>query len=201
MVKDWVMHYLGTLGAGGLLLGAIVEALGIPFPGGLMIVLAGFLVNQGRLDFYGVLVAAVLGFNLGATVAYFIGRYVGEPFFVRYGRYLRVTPKRFEKAQTWLSRSAPAFIILGRFVPMVSNLTPYIAGMSGLALIRFLIYNSVFAFSWASLNLGIGVFFGHNWENLLRFIQSRLPLIAGGVLALYLVFLYIRRYRRTPQET
>lgn len=131
LVKDWVMHYLGTLGAGGLLLGAIVEALGIPFPGELMIVLAGFLVNQGRLDFYGVLVAAVLGFNLGATVAYFIGRYVGEPFFVRYGRYLRVTPKRFEKAQTWLSRSVPAFIILGRFVPMVSNLTPYIAGMSG----------------------------------------------------------------------
>ncbi|HHW42287.1 DedA family protein [Desulfofundulus thermobenzoicus] len=200
-MKEWILHYLGTLGAGGVFLGLIIEALGFPFPGGLMILLSGMLVNQGKLNFLRILGAAVLGFNLGAVMAYFIGRYAGDSFILRYGRYLRVTPARFERARSWLCHSAPAFIILGRFVPMVSNLTPYMAGISGLSLIRFLVYNSIFVISWASLNLGIGILFGHHWEEISAMVQSRLPLMAAGGLVFYLVFLYLRRQRKAPQQT
>lgn len=192
-MKDWVLHYLGTLGAGGLFLGLIIEALGVPFPGGLMTLLAGILVNQGRLDFYHILAAAVLGFNVGATAAYLIGRCVGEPFLLRYGKYLMVTPAKFDQARSWMYRSAPAFIIFGRFVPMVSNLTPYLAGISRLPFVQFLIYNSVFALSWVSFNLGIGIFFGHHWESIFSLIQSRLPLLALGVLVVYLLYLIIKQ--------
>ncbi|MDQ0285960.1 membrane protein DedA with SNARE-associated domain [Desulfofundulus luciae] len=192
-MKDWVLHYLGTLGAGGLFLGLIIEALGIPFPGGLMTLLAGILVNQGRLDFYHILTAAVLGFNVGATAAYLIGRYVGEPFLLRYGKYLMVTAAKFNQARNWMYRSAPAFIIFGRFVPMVSNLTPYLAGISRLPFMQFLIYNSLFALSWVSFNLGIGIFFGHHWESIFSLIQSRLPLLALGVLVAYLIYLFLKQ--------
>ncbi|OAT85542.1 hypothetical protein A6M21_05930 [Desulfotomaculum copahuensis] len=191
------MHYLGALGAGGILAGTIIEAMGIPFPGGVMVIIAGFLVDQDRLNFYHVLLAAVGGFDLGALIAYLIGRRVGEPFFQRYGNYLHITPQKFERAQSWLTRSAAAFIIVGRFVPMISNLTPYMAGVSKLSPARFLFYNSIFAVIWASFNLAVGIVFGQNWERISRLTRSWLPLGAAVLLLLYLVYLYLRHQKKT----
>lgn len=195
-MHDTILNYLGTLGIGGLLAGAIIEALGLPFPGGIMVVIAGILVNQNRLNFYQALIAAILGFNLGAVVAYCLGKRIGEPFFLRYGKYLHVTQQKFNKAQEWMQHSAAAFIIFGRFVPMVSNLTPYMAGLSGLSFIRFFFYNSIFALIWATFNLSIGIFFGSNWRFFMEAFQNYIPFIAGSVLMLYLILIYIRQRKR-----
>lgn len=195
-MKEWVMGYLGALGAGGLFLGVIIEALGIPFPGGLMVILAGFLVNQGRLGFFPVFAAAFLGFNFGAAAAFLVGRYLGEPFLIRFGKYLRVTPLRIQQAREWLAQSAAAFIIFGRFVPMISNLTPYIAGLSGLHILKFLGYNLIFTFFWTSFNLSLGFLFGHSWGYILHLTRYWLPLFGGGLLVAMLVFLYLKRTRR-----
>lgn len=196
MMKDWVMSYLGALGAGGLFLGVIIEAMGIPFPGGLMVILAGFLVNQGRLNFFPVFAATVIGFNLGAGIAFLIGRHVGEPFLMHFGRYLRVTPQRLEQAQKLLEQSSAAFIIFGRFVPMISNLTPYLAGLSGLNIFKFIAYNLLFTLFWTSFNLSLGILFGHSWEYLLYLTRSWLPVVAGGLLVLFFIILYFVRGRR-----
>ncbi len=192
---EWILEFLGTLGAGGLFLGLIIEALGIPFPGGLMTLLAGILVNQGRLDFYHIFAAALLGFNTGATAAYFIGRFVGEPFLLRFGRYLRVTPSKLEKARFWMYHSAPAFILFGRFIPMISNLTPYLAGISRLSFPQFFIYNSLFAAAWILFNLSVGIFFGHNWGHILSLVHSRLLLVATAALVVFIIVACVRHLR------
>lgn len=195
-MHEWVLGYLVTLGAGGLLLGVTIEALGVPFPGGLMVVLAGFLINQGKFNFWTIFLVTVLGFNTGAVIAFFIGRQVGEPFLARFGRLLRITPQRLKKAREWLGQSAAAFIIFGRFVPMISNLTPYIAGLSGLSVWKFAFYNLIFTLIWTSLNLSLGILFRQSWGYLLRITNSWMPLVSGGFLLLFLVFIYLRRGRR-----
>lgn len=198
MIKEWIISYLTTLGIGGLLLGVIVEAMGIPFfPGGIMVILTGILINQGKLNFYPALITAIVGFNLGAMLAYFIGRHVGEPFFYRYGKYLYLTPQKINRAKGWFEHSAPAFIVFGRFVPMVSNLTPYIAGLSKLNIAKFLFYNTIFSVAWSAFNLSIGMFFSYKWESISRLINSRLLLIGGIILFFYLLFNYIY-YLRQP---
>lgn len=197
-MQEWLVDYLGALGAGGLLVGVIVEALGVPFPGGLMVILAGFLVKQGRLNLFTVFLAAVAGFNIGAITAFFIGRYIGEPFLFRFSRFLRVTPGRIQEARGWLAHSAPAFIILGRFLPMVSNLTPYIAGLSGLNILKFSGYNFLFTILWASLNLSLGIFFGHSWNYVTSLSRITFPLAAGGLLLALLFFFYLKSKGRNP---
>jgi len=195
-MHELVLGYLVTLGAGGLLLGVVIEALGVPFPGGLMVVLAGFLINQGKFNFWPIFLVIVLGFNTGALIAFFIGRQVGEPFLARFGRFLRITPQRLEQAREWLGQSAAAFIICGRFVPMISNLTPYMAGLSGLSIWKFAFYNLLFTLIWASFNLSLGILFEHSWGYLLRLTNSWMPLVAGGLFVFFLVFIYLRRGRR-----
>ncbi len=187
-------HLLGDLGLGGLFVGSVIEALGAPFPGGLMLVLAGVLISNGCLNYAGALALSVVGFNLGATAAYFIGRTVGEPFFSRFEKLFRIDGQKLDRARDWLEQSAAAFILVGRFVPMASNLTPYLAGMSRLSPARFLFYNSIFAVIWANFNLALGYYFSRSWQLVMRFTETHLPYIAGAALALYLAAaLLIRR--------
>lgn len=184
-VQDFLTNYIDTLGLGGLLGGIFIEALGLPFPGGMMIMFSGFLVNQNRLDFYSVFLVAVLAFNIGATAAYFIGRYMGEPVLDRYGKYLRINSGRVEKARRWMEQSAAVFIIVGRFVPMISNLTPYMAGASGLRLTRFLLYNLIFSVIWVSFNLSVGMLFGYKWPTIAGYFKNQVPLAALVLLLAY----------------
>ncbi len=184
---------LGKMGLGGVFLGTVIEALGIPFPGGIMMVLAGVLISNGSLDYAGVLLMAVAGFNLGATAAYFIGRTVGEPFFFRFEKFFKIDHGKLEKAREWMEQSAAAFIILGRFVPMASNLTPYLAGMSRLSPGRFLTYNSVFALGWATFNTAAGYYFSKSWQVVIRYTEAHLPYIAGSALLLYIAAVLLIR--------
>jgi membrane protein DedA with SNARE-associated domain len=161
---DFIVNYLTALGLSGLLAGVFIEAMGVPFPGGIMVVLTGFLVNQGKINFFSALITTLSGYTAGSFTAYLIGRNLGQPFFLWCGRYLRITPERIKQTQSWLDRSAPAFIVFGRFLPGVSNLTPYMAGVSRIGAGYFLFYNTLFTLGWGGLYLLLGMFFGHNYR-------------------------------------
>ena len=98
-MREMMLHYLSTLGIVGLLFAIFIESMGVPFPGGIMVIFAGFLVGQGRLNLYYALAAAVLGFVLGSAAAFYLGRYVGEPFIKRCGKYLHISSQDFNQAQ------------------------------------------------------------------------------------------------------
>lgn len=194
---DLIVNYLSALGLGGLLAGVVIEAMGIPFPGGIMVVLAGFMVNQGGMNFLSALLTLLSGYTAGSLAAYLIGRKLGQPFFMRGGRYLRISPERFEQAQGWLDRSAPAFIIFGRFLPGLSNLTPYMVGISRIGIVYFLFYNSIFALGWGFLYLMLGMFFGHNYQTIARYLNTKLSIVGFVILVLYLLYPFIKKnYRR-----
>ncbi len=188
-VQAFLASYIDTLGLGGLFGGLIIEALGFPFPGGVMMMFMGFLINQGRLNFYTVFLLAVVGFNIGAAAAFFVGRYMGDSVVHRYGKYLRINAGKWEKARSWIKQSAAMFIIIGRFVPMVSNLTPYMAGAGGLRLSRFLLYNMIFTVIWVSFNISIGMLFGQQWPVIAGYLEDQVPL---GALVLLLVYVVIK---------
>ncbi len=191
---DLILDYLSKLGLGGLLAGVFIEAMGLPFPGGIMVMVTGILVEQGRINFSSALLVTLFGFSAGAITAYMIGRHLGQPFFIRCGKLLHISPEQFAKAQTWLDRSAPAFIVFGRFVPGLSNLTPYMAGVSRIRAGYFIFYNSIFALGWGFLYLMVGMFFGHNYQLIASYLNSKLPLVGFGLLVLYFGYLYLKRH-------
>jgi len=193
-----VLNYLAAFGLGGVVVGTVLEALGVPFfPGAVVMILAGILVHQGTLSFPVTLAAAFTGFTLGSVLAYLLGKNVGTPFFQRYGRYLRLSPERLAQAQALPAYSAGVFVFLGRFIPGLGNLTPYLAGLAQLQVGWFLVYNSLYALGWGTVYLGVGMFFGARWPAILAFVQPRLlGLAVLGGLAVLAVVLYLDGRRR-----
>jgi membrane protein DedA with SNARE-associated domain len=198
---DTIAGYLSAFGLGGLLLGVFVESMGIPFPGGVMVIITGFLVHQGELNFSSALIAILSSYTAGSLIAYLIGKKAGRPFFARCGQLLHISPDRFEQTRSWLDHSAPAFIIFGRFLPGLGNLTPYMAGISRTGLGYFLFYNSVFAVSWGSLYLLLGMFFGYNYRLITEQLNSKLPLAALGLMIIFLIFMYTKKRLRQGRKT
>jgi len=195
-LSDTILSYLSTLGLFGLVVGVFIEAIGVPFPGGIMVILTGFLVQQGHLEFFSALLATFVGYTAGSVTAYYIGRYLGQPLFARLGSLLHVSPERFAQAQSLLDSSAPAFIVFGRFLPGLCNLTPYMAGVSRISLLYFLFYNTIFTLGWGSLYLLLGMFFGHNYQLITPYINVSLPLVGLGLLFIYLSYIFIRKRLR-----
>ena len=193
---DYVMDFFRNYGLVGLLGGLIIEAMGVPFPGGVMVMFSGFLVNQNEMNFYQVFLVAVIGFNIGAAAAYFIGWRMGESIFNN-KRFKSVTKDQIKRARSWMEHSAPLFIIAGRFVPMVSNLTPYMAGASGLKLIHFLFYNFIFTVIWVSANISVGMVFGQKWPEIATYMHNRLPL---AILALIIIYFAVKFFIKRIYE-
>ncbi|MDA8334364.1 MAG: DedA family protein [Peptococcaceae bacterium] len=188
-----ILEYLVAMGVAGLTLGAFVEAMGFPFPGGSLLILGGFLANRGHWPLYQVGAGVFLGFTAGSLTAFFIGRHFGLRFIGRWGRYLKITPLRLEKTRSWLDHSAAGFIILGRFVPWVSNVTPYAAGLSRLSPGQFLFFNTIYTVLWAGVYISLGHVLGRQAQPILDLVKKRLPLAAAIFLLSWVVFFLVRR--------
>lgn len=186
---EFVTDYMANYGLVGILGGLIIEALGVPFPGGVLLMLAGFLINQNRMDFYQVFGVALLGFNLGAMIAYYVGHSMGNLFFQSH--WVLSRQQGVERARRWMQINAPACIIMGRFVPMMGNVMPYLAGASRLRWYQFLFYNFIFTMVWVSFNVSVGLIFGHKWPEIASYLNDRLPVLVVGLLLVYLIFKHI----------
>ena len=82
-------------------LGAIVDAIGIPVPGRIMLITAGSMTDQARDHGTGtvlVIAVAVVGTVAGDHVGYLLGRLMGRGFLDRYGRRLRTSGPRLVTA-------------------------------------------------------------------------------------------------------
>ncbi|MGO0121917.1 DedA family protein [Desulfothermobacter acidiphilus] len=196
-MEETIISKLYALGLGGLALGSFLEALGIPlFPGGIMVILAGFMVARGYFTYSSALAATVTGFALGSLLAYFVGRRVEASLFPSLGRWLHLPLEQLERARSYLCRSSPGFVLFGRFLPGMGNLVPYLAGMSRISPGLFLILTLLFASVWAALYLALGLFFGYGWQQAARRLQPLLLLAgAAGLLIYWLLFQY-RPWRR-----
>lgn len=183
-----ILEILSSLGLIGVFAGVFLEAIGLPFPGSVLVALAGFLSKQGEFNMVIAWLVSLLGYMLGSISAFMLGRYIGEPIIKKWGRYIRLTPERIRKAQELLRKSAPAYIIGARFLPTIGNVTPYVAGISGISIVKFLIYDMVHAALWLTIFLSIGAVLGSEWHTMIENPWLKWGAIGGSLLLLVYVF-------------
>ena len=142
----WVAAH-GSLALFGLLVLGIV---GVPVPDETLLVIAGVLVDQARLDAVPTYTAAFLGSALGITVSYLLGRSAGVTIIHRYGHRLGIASKEVAEVRAVFQRGGRWVLMLGYFVPGIRHLTALVAGAAGLPFGRF----AVFAYSGAARRSG-----------------------------------------------
>jgi membrane protein DedA with SNARE-associated domain len=128
-----------------------VEDFGVPAPGETILLAAGVYAGAGRLDVVAVAVIAFAAAVAGDNLGYLIGRAGGRAFVHRWGRYVFLTPKRFEAAEAFFTRHGGKIVTVARFLEGLRQANGVIAGTTGMRWRRFLAFNALGAALWVGL--------------------------------------------------
>lgn len=143
------------------------------------------------------IVMAALGSTAGMMTAYLIGYYIGEPFIVRFGKYIGLTAERWKKAQKRFQKHSFLAIIAGYFIPGIRQINPYLAGMSRTRFVTFATASLIGSSVWSALFILLGYFMGGQIH---RFLDFGLPhvILIGVVLFIGFVVTTVIQIRKKP---
>ena len=170
------LELIGIWGYPGLFLGLIVEFLGFPFPGEIVLTYTGYLVWAGILQFETALISAVAGSLTGTIIAYSLGRRFGRPLVDRYGRNIWLNRKKLDTAEDWFNRHAILVLLFGRFVSGIRPLSAYSAGFAKMKLVLFLPLSLAGTFLWCFNFITAGKILGQHWQQI-SWLMARYNLV------------------------
>jgi membrane protein DedA with SNARE-associated domain len=199
MLMELVVNYLLQYGYIFLFISFILLQLALPLPGEVIMGYVGFLVFQGKMDWFMSIFVIGLGLCTGITISYYLGDKFGHPFLYKYGRYIHMGPKQLDGLAQWFGKYGNKVLIAGFFVPGLRHFTGYFAGIIGIPFRIFLIYAYIGAFLFASTFISLGRFLGSDWEKYHALIANYIS-IAAIIVILILLIIYIFRYKGHIQD-
>lgn len=179
---------LGVFGYWLVLLAALSESLvlvGVFVPGAIIVVFAGFLSSRGYLDLGDLVWFAAIGAVVGDSLSYYLGT-KGTHLFRAENRVLKT--HHLELGQRFFRKHGSKSVFLGRFIGLLRPIVPFVAGLSGMRMQTFLVWNVASAVLWAGLHLLLGYFFGSAFSAI-EVWTTRAGYVVG-LIAIFIVLLY-----------
>ena len=168
---------------------SFVESLafvGLFIPGTIFNVFIGFLAGKGMFDIYDLFGFAFAGAILGDGISFYLGKRAKKLF--------RPDNRIFKsnyltKGEEFFKKHGPKSIFLGRFIGPIRPIIPFVAGMFEMKTKKFIFWNILSAFAWATFYLFLGYFFGQTWQIIAAW-SSRTGIFVL-VLLLFLLLFYL----------
>ena len=201
IVIPFLNNLYGAVGYVGVMLAMAIESAMIPLPSELILPYAGFLVSDTSQlepltgqpwDFWIVVVVATIGNTLGSLIAYAIGAFGGRPLLERYGKYVLIRPHEIDLADDFFAKHGAATVFIARLLPIVRTFISFPAGVARMPIGKFIAYSTAGAFLWSMLLVYAGTVLGENWVQIRHALQPFDLLIAVGVVALVVLFVWWR---------
>ena len=193
-VFDWITQY----GYAALFVCLMLGIVGLPIPDETLMVFCGYLISKGTLAAAPTWATAFAGSVCGITVSYMIGRKLGMSVVTRYGKYLRLTPEKLDKALKWFDRIGHWALFVGYYIAGVRHFSAIAAGTSGLSPVQFGLYAYSGAALWVTTFLTIGYFVGENWKTIAETVHHELlraSLVGFAIVAVVLAVRWFLRRR------
>jgi membrane-associated protein len=133
-----------------------------PFlPGDSLLIAAGALIAVGNtgLNVYFLAVLLIIAAILGNIVNYELGRILGAKVFKPENKFLKL--EYYIKTQHFFDKHGAKAIIIGRFLPILRTVVPFVAGIGRLDRTRYNGYNIIGGFVWILSFLFAGYFLGN----------------------------------------
>ena len=163
-----VVSTLGLIGVLGIIFMETGLLIGLVFPGGEVVFLAGIAASGTGADILGesklsaplLFILAPIAAIAGGEVGYWFGQKYGRKFFERPNTRF-FNSKMVETTEKWLIRYGPRKAsIFGRFVPFARTLINPVCGVVNLERKLFSTWNAIGAVVWTQVAIGIGYFLG-----------------------------------------
>ncbi|MFA5931263.1 MAG: DedA family protein [archaeon] len=191
LILQVLLQIISTLGYLGVFILMTAESTFLPVPSEGVLPFAGYLISQGKFDFFITLIIATLGTVCGALLSYYIGKYLGKGFILKYGEYFFISKKELDLAHEWFSTKGEKTIFVCRFIPVIRHLISLPAGAAEMKRRTFVTYTILGGGTWNAILLLLGIWLEKNWETIIQYTQILDLFIILGIIfgIIYLVFL------------
>jgi membrane-associated protein len=200
-----VVSTLGLIGVLGIIFMETGLLIGLIFPGGEVVFLAGIAASGSGAAILGdAKLSAPLLFALapvaaitGGEVGYWFGRKYGRKYFMRAdSRFFN--NKMLVTTEKWLLKYGPRkALIFGRFIPFARTLINPVCGVVNLDRRLFSTWNAIGAIIWTQVAIGIGYLLG---EQLKDSVNNYLYPIIAVIVLISLIPLVSRVYKERKES-
>jgi membrane-associated protein len=200
-----VVSTLGLIGVLGIIFMETGLLIGLVFPGGEVVFLAGIAASgSGAAALGDAKLSTPLLFTL-APIAAIVGGEVGYWFGKKYGRAFFDRPdsrffnqKMVATIEKWLGKYGPRkALVFGRFIPFARTLINPVCGVANLERRLFSTWNAIGAIIWTQTAMGIGYVLGDVLEEQGHYL---LMLIVGLIVAGSLIPLALEVFKERQSK-
>ena len=143
---NWITTLLGNLNYGTILFLMLLESTVVPVPSELVVLFA------------------TIGADLGATINYVAGYYLGRPIIYRFanskwGKMCLLNQQKVEKSERYFDDHGMVATITGRLIPGIRHLISIPAGLAKMNYWKFLLYTTLGAGVWNCILAALGWWF------------------------------------------
>ena len=198
-ITESLLPFLSSYGYTAVVVVVFVAAVGLPLPAGVVLLVAGALAGEGRLELPALAPLALAAAVLGDLVGYGVGNTGGYAVIERHGSRVGLSAELMQSSRGHFARFGGAAVLLTRFLltPLAAPIN-LLAGGAAYPLPRFLLCCALGEGAWVAGYLGLGRVLGVTWEEAIQKVArwSRAPVYP--CLALVLLYGAYRLYRRRP---
>lgn len=153
---SFITSMLGHLNYGTIFILMLLESTVIPVPSELVVAPAAYHAAGGNLDMWLVILFSTLGADVGATINYLAGWYLGRPIIYKFanskwGHLCLLNQEKVEKSERYFEKHGMVATITGRLLPGIRHLISIPAGLSRMNYWKFLLYTTIGAGAWHSI--------------------------------------------------
>ena len=175
-----------------------VEQLGLPVPSAPALLAMGALAGRGEFSFWLTLALATLA-SLGSDFFWFeLGRHRGHNILNQLCRISLEPDSCVRRTQNLFIRYGARSLLVAKFVPGLGAVAAPLAGMFGVRVMRFLLWDAAGVLTWAGTLTGLGYLFSSQLERIAYYamsLGSGLAALVVGPFVAYIAWKYLERQR------
>lgn len=152
---------LANLTYGSVFLLMLLESTVIPVPSELVVAPAAYHSAAGNMDVILVVLFGTLGADIGATINYLGGYFLGRPIIYKFansklGHLCLLNQAKVEKSEKYFDDHGMVATITGRLIPGIRHLISIPAGLAKMKYWKFILYTTLGAGIWNCILASLG---------------------------------------------
>ncbi len=199
-LASWLVKFVHEFGYLGIFIMAFLESTFVPIPSEVTMIPAGFLIHEGKMDFWLVFLGATAGAVGGAIANYFIAYYYGRRFLYAFGKYMFFDHSKMEKLDRYFALHGEISTFTGRLIPGLRHVISFPAGLAHMDLKKFSIYTGVGGGLWMVTLILVGYLIGGNPALVHHYMPYITAIVVTTVLLMVGVYIYKHRKKKKAME-
>ena len=158
---NWITTLLGNLNYTTIFFLMLLESTVVPVPSELVVSPAAYHAASGNLNVVLVVLFATIGADVGASINYVAGYFLGRPIIYkfansRWGHLCLLNQEKVEKSEKYFYDHGVVATLTGRLIPGIRHLISIPAGLSKMPYWKFLFYTTIGAGAWHAILAALG---------------------------------------------